>query len=132
VVGLTLRQLYPQGKSPWHPLERRLGGPQRRSGHGGEEKNSQPPPGIEPQSTKLGSSDFIWDVMLPRPETHAYRLLMYAQWCVRNALQWHRRSSFIASRSCAGFRDSRLRHAQSHLAHVSRQLQTCHRCVISF
>jgi hypothetical protein len=30
------------------PLDRRLGGPQNRSGHGGEEKNSQPPPGIEP------------------------------------------------------------------------------------
>jgi hypothetical protein len=25
----------------------RLGGPQSRSGRGGEEKNSQPPPGIE-------------------------------------------------------------------------------------
>jgi hypothetical protein len=30
------------------PLDRRLGGPQSRSGCGGEEKNSQPPPGIEP------------------------------------------------------------------------------------
>jgi hypothetical protein len=32
----------PQGKSPY-PLDRRLGGPQSRSGRGGEEKNSQPP-----------------------------------------------------------------------------------------
>jgi hypothetical protein len=31
--------------SPWHPLVR-LGGPQSRSGLGGEEKNSQIPPGI--------------------------------------------------------------------------------------
>jgi hypothetical protein len=38
----------PQGKSPWHPLERKLGGPQSRSARGGEERNSQPPPGIEP------------------------------------------------------------------------------------
>jgi hypothetical protein len=38
----------PQGKSPWYPLDRRLGGPQGRSGRGGEEKNSQLPPGIEP------------------------------------------------------------------------------------
>jgi len=29
-------------------LDRRLGGPQSRSGRGGEEKNSQHPPGIEP------------------------------------------------------------------------------------
>jgi len=28
--------------------ERRLDGPKSRSGRGGEEKNSQPPPGIEP------------------------------------------------------------------------------------
>jgi hypothetical protein len=33
-------------------LDRRLGGPQRRSGRGGEEKNSQPPPGIEPPITQ--------------------------------------------------------------------------------
>jgi len=44
---LHVRPLYPQGKSPWYPLDGRLGGAQRRSGHGGEEKNSQPPPGIE-------------------------------------------------------------------------------------
>jgi hypothetical protein len=37
-----------QGKNPRHTLDRRLGGPQSRSGRGGEEKNSQPPPGIEP------------------------------------------------------------------------------------
>jgi hypothetical protein len=30
--------------------DRRLGGPQSRSGYGGEEKNSQPLPGIEPVS----------------------------------------------------------------------------------
>jgi hypothetical protein len=40
--------LYPQGKSPWYPLDTRLGGPQSYSGRGGEEKNSQPPPEIEP------------------------------------------------------------------------------------
>jgi hypothetical protein len=38
----------PLGKEPWYPLKRRLGGPQSRSGCGGEEKNSQPPLGIEP------------------------------------------------------------------------------------
>jgi len=30
-----------QGKSPWYPLDRRLGGPLSWSGCGGEEKNSQ-------------------------------------------------------------------------------------------
>jgi hypothetical protein len=49
VVTFTPRPFYPQGKSPRCPLDRGLGGPQSRSGHGGEEKNFQPPPGIEPQ-----------------------------------------------------------------------------------
>jgi hypothetical protein len=49
VVSFTPRPLYPQGKSPWYPLDRRLGGPQSLSGLGGEEKNSQPLPGLEPQ-----------------------------------------------------------------------------------
>jgi len=39
----------PPRKSPRYPLNRRLGGPQGRSGHGGEEENSQPLPGLEPQ-----------------------------------------------------------------------------------
>jgi hypothetical protein len=39
-----------QGKSPRYPLDRRLGGPQSRSEPGGEEKNSQPQPGVGPQN----------------------------------------------------------------------------------
>jgi hypothetical protein len=38
----------PPGKSPCYPLERRLCGPQSRSGRGGEEKNSQPLQGHKP------------------------------------------------------------------------------------
>jgi hypothetical protein len=37
----------PPGKEPRQPLDRRLDGPQRRSGHFGEEKNPLPLPGIE-------------------------------------------------------------------------------------
>jgi hypothetical protein len=33
VVRFTPRPLYPEGKSSWNPLDRRLGGPQSRSGH---------------------------------------------------------------------------------------------------
>jgi hypothetical protein len=47
MVSFTPRPFYPQGKSHCYPLDRGLGGPQSRSGRGGEEKNSQPPPGIE-------------------------------------------------------------------------------------
>jgi len=39
--------LYPQGKRPWYPQDRRLSGPQSQSGCSGE-KNSQPLPGLEP------------------------------------------------------------------------------------
>jgi hypothetical protein len=47
MVSFTPRPFYPQRKSPWYPLNRRLGGPQSRFGHGVEEKNSQPLPGQE-------------------------------------------------------------------------------------
>jgi len=42
-VRFTSRPLYPQGESPWYPLDRRLGGLQSSSGRGGEEKNTQAP-----------------------------------------------------------------------------------------
>jgi hypothetical protein len=42
-----LRQFNPQGKIPWYPPDKGLGGPQSRSGRV-DEKNSQPLPGIEP------------------------------------------------------------------------------------
>jgi hypothetical protein len=48
VVSFTSQPLYPPGKEPLYPLDRRLGGLQSRSGRGGEEKNSQPLPGLEP------------------------------------------------------------------------------------
>jgi hypothetical protein len=48
VVSFTPRLLYLQGEIPWYPLDRRLGGPQSRSGRGGEETNSQPLSGLEP------------------------------------------------------------------------------------
>jgi hypothetical protein len=40
----------PQGKSPWCPLDRKVGGSQSRSGRGGKGKNFQPPLGIETQN----------------------------------------------------------------------------------
>jgi hypothetical protein len=51
-VSFTPRSLYTKGKSPWYPLDRRLGGPQSQSGHIGEEKNSQPLAGLESPITQ--------------------------------------------------------------------------------
>jgi hypothetical protein len=48
VVSFTPWSLYPQGKSPWYTLDRRLDGPQSRSGRGGEEKDFQPLKTLEP------------------------------------------------------------------------------------
>jgi hypothetical protein len=39
----------PRKRTPWYPLDKRLGGPQSQSGGGGEEENFQPLPGLEPQ-----------------------------------------------------------------------------------
>jgi len=52
-VSFTTLPLYPRGKSPRYLLDRKSGGPQSRSGHGGEEKNSQPLHGIETESSSL-------------------------------------------------------------------------------
>jgi hypothetical protein len=48
VVSFTTWPLYLEEKSPLYPLDRRLNGPQSRSGRGGEKKNSHPLPGLEP------------------------------------------------------------------------------------
>jgi hypothetical protein len=40
VASYTPRLLYPQGKSPWYPFDRWVGGTWSRSGYGGKEKNS--------------------------------------------------------------------------------------------
>jgi hypothetical protein len=42
MVSFTPPQLYPQGKSPRYPLDRRLGGTQSRYGHCVEGKSSKP------------------------------------------------------------------------------------------
>jgi hypothetical protein len=41
VVSFTPRPLYPQGKNPRYPLDRRLGRPQSRSGRGEERKDTE-------------------------------------------------------------------------------------------
>jgi hypothetical protein len=48
VGSLKPRPLYPHGNSPSYPLVRRLNEPQSLSGRGGEDKNSQHLPGLEP------------------------------------------------------------------------------------
>jgi len=51
VVSFTLQPLYPQGKRPRYPVERRLGGYQIQSGHGDKKRRFLPLLGIEPLSS---------------------------------------------------------------------------------
>jgi hypothetical protein len=48
VVNFMAQPLYLQRKSPWHQLDRKLGGPQSQFGHSDEKKNSLPLLGLEP------------------------------------------------------------------------------------
>jgi hypothetical protein len=52
----------PPGKEPQYTLDTRLSGPQSLSGHGGEEKNSQPLPGLE-----LARSPPLYHWAIPTP-----------------------------------------------------------------
>jgi hypothetical protein len=62
VVSFTSRPLYPQGRSPCYPLNMRLGGHQSRSGRGGEEKNSQPLPVLEPLIIQLVAHRYTTEI----------------------------------------------------------------------
>jgi hypothetical protein len=59
VISFTPRPLHSQGKSLRYPLHRSLGGPQSRSGSDGEEKNSQPPTGIETQELRCTAHSLV-------------------------------------------------------------------------
>jgi hypothetical protein len=53
----------PPGKSPSYPFDRKLGGPQSRSGQGSEEKNSKPLPGLEPHEQILNLRNYTFSDM---------------------------------------------------------------------
>jgi len=76
VVSFTPRPLYPRGKSLRYPLDRRLGGPQSRSGRGGEEKNSQSLTGLEHPIIQL---------VAQRYKTELSRLLPSTFYLVKNS-----------------------------------------------
>jgi hypothetical protein len=54
--------LCPWGKNPQYPLYRRMGEPQRWSGHRGYRKNPPPLLGIEPQSSSLWSDTILTEL----------------------------------------------------------------------
>jgi hypothetical protein len=64
-VSFTSVPLYPQGKSPWYPSDRRLGGLQNRSGHGGGEKSAHSPPELEPPAVQPAAQRCTTELSLP-------------------------------------------------------------------
>jgi hypothetical protein len=62
----------PPGKELWYPLDRRLDGPQSRSGCGGEEKNSQPRRESNPR-TPIDTS-YFFPSYFPDKVLHAFLL----------------------------------------------------------
>jgi hypothetical protein len=79
VVSFTPLPLYPQGKSPWYPLDRRLGEPQKLSGRGGIEKNSQLLSGLEPP---------VIQVVAQRYTTELSRLLIRGTRLIKKPQCW--------------------------------------------
>jgi hypothetical protein len=88
VISFTPRTLYPQGKSPWYPLDRRLGGPQSRSGRGGEDKNSQPLPGNEPLNILIYQYVFTLKFGLEIIQVSAESSNPYFQTLIKMTIVW--------------------------------------------
>jgi len=67
VVSFTLRPLYPRRESPWYSLNRRIGGPQSRSGRGCiNEKKSLLLPEIQLRSSSPQPNHYT-DMCYPHP-----------------------------------------------------------------
>jgi hypothetical protein len=81
VANFTSRPLYPQGKSPCYPLHRRLGSFQNRSGHGGEEKNPQPLPGLEPPTFQPVAQRYTTELWRLFTETKLNKIISSHQPC---------------------------------------------------
>jgi hypothetical protein len=93
---------YPQGKSLRYPFDRRLGGPQNRSGHGVEERNFQPPAGIEHRSSdRPARSQSLYRLSYPGPHwkcnsyirngiitLDARRISSYVRRCIQKFPDW--------------------------------------------
>jgi hypothetical protein len=88
VVSFTHRPLYPHRKSPWYPLDRKLDGPQSRSGRGGEEKNSKLLPGLEPPTIQSVAQRYmtelsrilLFNALLRHLSSQSRSVLTFSSW----------------------------------------------------
>jgi hypothetical protein len=65
---------FTQGRSPWYPIDRRLGGPRSRSVHAVGEKNSHTPPRIELRSS---NRPVLYRVILLKHITKKYGIIVW-------------------------------------------------------
>jgi hypothetical protein len=81
MVNFTPWLLYPQGKSPWYPLDRRLCGTQSWSGCGGEEKNFQSLPGLKPLIIQpiahCYTTELLWLLVVHNEIIKIFRYMSY-------------------------------------------------------
>jgi hypothetical protein len=96
VVKFTFRPLYPRGNHPRYPLDRRLGGSQRRSGRYGVENNFYPCRKLN--SDRLARSPSLYGLSYPG----SYVSLSEIWYRVKAVLQrgpfWNNRLSFIVKK----------------------------------
>jgi hypothetical protein len=85
VVSFIPCLLHPQEKSPQHPLDRRLGGPQSLSGRSGGEKNSQPLSGLEPPIIQLVAQHCTTELSWLRLQK--YRSINFLCWSTKHENQ---------------------------------------------
>jgi hypothetical protein len=93
--------LYLQGKRLSYPMDRRLGGPQSQSGHGGEEKNSQPLLGLEPliiQSIAHHYTTELSQLVTLRPSAKTLKLSCTHIWLQKKHLLQKENSHYFAAR----------------------------------
>jgi hypothetical protein len=88
----TPRTLYSRGKSPRYPLDRRLGGPQSRSGRFGEEKILDPTGTLNPLVVQPVSSRYT-DYAIPAPHWTLYRpdIDIDIKWITKKSQLLHKR-----------------------------------------
>jgi hypothetical protein len=79
MVSLTLRPLYPRGKSPQYPLDRRLGGPQSQSGRHGEMKILAPTRAQTPTPGHPARSQSLYRLRYPGSRRMVILVICFAQ-----------------------------------------------------
>jgi hypothetical protein len=91
IVSFTPRPLCPRGKGPLYSLDRRLDGPQSRSGRRGGDKNSWPHPDLnsDPSARPAASRCTDWAIPAPSRLPVQYVFTDYDGWSTFSSVTRH-------------------------------------------